>query len=236
MTKSFRTGVTLAAACLVTIAACTNQDITVPNYANPTPEAVTADPIGNIQTRASGVFNLARRNLGWNQDAGLFGREAFNYGTDSRNTTNFLDAPAVDPGGLASGSWTGFFTALRAIHEFVNTVDSVPAGVLSTAQQSAAKGFAHTMEALELSYVLSSRDSLGIPVEIADDPAEITPFVSRDSAYNYISARLDLAKTELESQPPLIQTAVSPLGASRSAVERTSSSRSSRAPSSRLAP
>ena len=200
MTKSFRNGVTLAATtCLVAVVACTGKDLTVPNYANPTPEAVTADPIGNLQTRASGVFNLARRNLGWNQDAGLFGREAFNYGTDSRSTTNYLDAPAVDPGGLAAGSWTGFFTTLRAIHEFVNAVDSVPAGVLTAAQQSAAKGFAHTMEALELSYLLSSRDSLGIPVDIATNPAEITPFVSRDSAYNYISARLDLAKTELEA-------------------------------------
>ncbi|HEY4303196.1 MAG TPA: RagB/SusD family nutrient uptake outer membrane protein [Gemmatimonadaceae bacterium] len=177
--------------------ACGSGDLTVPNYANPTPDAVTADPLTNLQTRAAGVLNLARRNLGWNSDAGIFGREAFSYGTDSRSTTNYLDAPAVDPGGLASGSWTGFFTTLRAIHDFVNAVDSTPAGVLSTAQVSGAKGFAHTMEALELSYVISSRDSLGIPVDIASNAADITPFVTRDSAYNYIAARLDLAKTEL---------------------------------------
>jgi hypothetical protein len=184
---------------VMSIAACGNDDLTVPNYANPTPAAVTSDPLSNLQTRAAGIFNLSRRNLNWNQDAGLFGREAFNYGTDSRSTTNYLDAPAVDPGGLASGSWTGFFVALRAIREFTNAVDSTPAGVLTAAQQSAARGFAHTMEALELSYLISSRDSLGIPVDISANPAEITPFVSRDSAYNYIAARLDLAKTELQA-------------------------------------
>jgi hypothetical protein len=180
----------------VLLLACT-QDLTVPNYSNPTPEAVASDPLGNLQTRANGVLTLARRNLGWNSDAGLFGRESFSYGTDSRSTTSYLDAPAIDPGGLASGSWTGFYTTLRAISEFVGVVDSVPAGVLTTQQQSAARGFAHTMEALQLSYLISSRDSLGIPVQIMSNPADLAPFVSRDSAYNYIIARLDLAKTEL---------------------------------------
>lgn len=189
----------LLAASLLAFAACSQQDLTVPNYANPTPDAVSADPLNNLQTRANGALNLARRNLGWNSDAGLFGRESFSYGTDSRSTTSYLDAPAVDPGGLASGSWTGFYTTLRATAEFIGVADSVPAGVLTTAQQSAAKGFAHTIEALELSLLISSRDSLGIPVQIMPNPADLAPFVSRDSAYNYIIGRLELAKTELQA-------------------------------------
>jgi hypothetical protein len=192
-----RHSVLLAAAC--TLFAGCGKDLTVPNFSNPTPEAVNSDPLSNLQTRTSGVLTLARRNLGWNTDAGLFGRESFNYGTDSRNTTSYLDAPAVDPGGLASGSWTGFYTTLRAISELVGAVDDSPAGVLTTQQQSAVKGFAHTLEALELSYLISSRDSLGIPVEIKTNAADLAPFVSRDSAYNYIVARLELARTELQA-------------------------------------
>jgi hypothetical protein len=188
----------LAASCALGLA-CTNEDLTVPNFGNPTPEAVTSDPLTNVQTRVNGVLNLARRNLGWNSDAGLFGRESFVYGTDSRSTTSYLDAPAIDPGGSASGSWNGFYTTLRAIAAFVATIDSLPAGVLTAQQQSAARGFAHTMEALELSILISSRDSLGIPVEIKANPQEIAPFVSRDSAYNYIIGRLDQAKTELQA-------------------------------------
>lgn len=188
----------LAAICALA-SACVNDELTVPNYNNPTPGAVEADPLSNVQTRANGVLNLARRNLGWNSDAGLFGRESFSYGTDSRSTTSFLDAPAVDPGGLAAGSWTGFYTTLRAIREFVTVVDSLPAGVYTAQQQSAARGFAHTLEALELSLLISSRDSLGIPVEIKADPQELSPFVSRDSAYNYIAGTLELARTELHA-------------------------------------
>src|SRR3954471_5944767 len=145
---------------VIVAAGCSQGDLTVPNYSSPTPGAISSSPLTNLQTRANGIFNLGRRNLGWNSDAGLFGRESFVYGTDSRSTTSYLDAPAVDPGGLASGSWTGFFATLRAIKEFVAVADSAPAGVLSDAQRSAAKGFAHTMEALELSILISSRDSL----------------------------------------------------------------------------
>jgi hypothetical protein len=190
-----RHSVLFAASCLL-IAGCA-KDLTVPNFSNPTPSAVNSDPLSNLQTRTSGVLTLARRNLGWNTDAALFGREAFNYGTDSRSTTSYLDAPAVDPGGLASGSWTGFYTTLRAISELLDAVDTSPTGVLTTQQQSALKGFAHTIEALQLSYLISSRDSLGIPVEIKTNAAELAPFVTRDSAYNYIIARLELGRTEL---------------------------------------
>jgi hypothetical protein len=182
---------------LVGMGACMNGDLTVPNYSNPTPEAVSADPLTNVQTRANGVLNLARRNLGWNSDAGLFGRESFVYGTDSRSTTSYLDAPAVDPGGSASGSWTGFFTTMRAINDFVAVVDSLPTGVFTPQEKAGTKGFAHTLEALELSILISSRDSLGIPVEIKSNAEDIAPFVSRDSAFNYIIGKLDLAKTEL---------------------------------------
>jgi hypothetical protein len=196
MNSPLRAKQSLVIACALLIS-CAQNDLTVPNYSNPTPDAVNSDPLSNVQTRANGVLNLARRNLGWNSDAGLFGRESFVYGTDSRSTTSYLDAPAIDPGGSASGSWTGFFTTLRAISEFVTVVDSLPAGALTPQQVSSAKGFAHTIEALELSLLISSRDSLGIPVEIKANPNDIAPFVTRDSAYNYILARLELAKTEL---------------------------------------
>lgn len=190
----------LAAACLV-LAACNGDRLNVPNFANPTPDALSKDPIGNVQYRANGILDLARRNMtGWVNDAGIFGRESFNYFlTDSRVTINYLDKPTLDPGGIAAGGWTGRYTNLRAIAAFLGTVDSVPSTVFSTQQKSAAKGFAHTLEAMELAYVISSRDSLGAPVEINPNPQTITPFVSRDSVYNYVIGELNLAKAELQA-------------------------------------
>jgi starch-binding outer membrane protein, SusD/RagB family len=189
----------LLTSCLA-LAACGADRLTVPNLNSPTPDALAGDAATNVQTRATGILNLARRNVSWNSDAGMFGRESFNYFlTDSRVTTQFFDKPGIDPAGGAAGSWTGFFTTLRAAFDFVAVVDSLPAGALTAQQRSAAKGFAHTIEAYELSILISSRDSLGIPVEITADPQALAPFVSRDSAYNYIIARLDLAKTELQA-------------------------------------
>lgn len=188
----------VASSCLLGVA-CNSDRLTIPNYANPTPAALASDPVSNVQFRVNGILDLNRRNMtAWINDAGMFGRESFNYFlTDSRVTANYLDKPALDPGGIAAGDWTGRYSNLRAIYSLLGVVDSIPAAVYSTQQKSAAQGFAHTMEALELSYVILSRDSLGAPVQIQADLRALSPFVSRDSVYNYIAGELDRAKTEL---------------------------------------
>src|SRR5687767_2384164 len=86
----------LAAGALL-VAGCESDWLTVPNYANPTPEALSQDVAGDVQYRANGVLDLGRRNItSWVSDAGIFGRESFNYFlSDSRLTTNYLDAPSI---------------------------------------------------------------------------------------------------------------------------------------------
>ncbi len=192
---------TVAATCVALLAACGSDRLTVPNYANPTPGSLAGDPRGDVQYRANGILDLSRRNAtGWINDAGIFGRESFNYFlTDSRVTANYLDRPSLDPGGIAAGGWAGRYANLHAIFDFLGVVDQLPAGVYTAQQKSAAQGFAHTIEALELSYLISSRDSLGIPVQLVADPRTIVPFVSRDSAYRYIVAELDRAQSELQA-------------------------------------
>jgi len=190
----------LALSCLI-LAGCNGDRLTVPNFANPTPDALAEEPTSDVQFRANGILDRSRRNAtSWINASGMFGRESFNYFlSDSRVTTQYLDGPVLDPGSGAAGGWNGPYTTLRTIFDFLAVIDSVPETVFGTEQKAAARGFAHTMEALELSYLISSRDSLGIPVEISADPRVITPFVSRDSAYNYIIGRLELAKTELQA-------------------------------------
>lgn len=188
----------VASSCLLGLA-CNSDRLTIPNYANPTPAALASDPVGNVQFRVNGILDLNRRNmLGWINSVGMFGRESFNYFlTDSRVTANYLDKPAIDPGSGAAGNWTGQYSNLRAIYSLIGVVDSIPMAVFSDQQKSAALGFAHTMNALELSDVVLSRDSLGAPVEVEADLRAVAPFVSRDSVYNYIAGELDMAKTEL---------------------------------------
>jgi hypothetical protein len=86
---------------VIVAAGCSQGDLTVPNYSSPTPGAISSSPLTNLQTRANGIFNLGRRNLGWNSDAGLFGRESFVFGTDTPSTTTYIDEPGDDHAGFA---------------------------------------------------------------------------------------------------------------------------------------
>lgn len=57
------------------------------------------------------------------------------------------------------------------------------AAFLSDAEKNAVYGFANTMRALDLFYVIATRDSIGIPTAIDVVTNAPQPFVSRDSAY-----------------------------------------------------
>ncbi|MDP9277791.1 MAG: RagB/SusD family nutrient uptake outer membrane protein, partial [Gemmatimonadota bacterium] len=68
---------------------------------------------------------------------------------------------------------------------------------LSDAQKKSVSGFAKTIQANEMAYVIMSRDTLGAPTDIPADPNSPAPFVSRDSVYKFISGTLDAAATDL---------------------------------------
>ena len=177
------------------VAACGLDRPTVPNYNNPTPEGLAGDPVGGVQLAANGlVFNLRGQISGWISGAGIMGRESFNYTpTEGRNTTCWLQKMDYACGG-GSAFWNGFYTESRNVYTFINTVQAT-AG-LSAAQKEGALGFAKTFEAYSLAFV-AERGKYGGPTEVAADPLTLTPFVSRDSMYNYVVGRLDQAKTHL---------------------------------------
>ena len=56
-----------------------------------------------------------------------------------------------------------------------------------------------SMQALSLLYLINTRHDLGIPVTMNSDPKVLSPFVSRDSAFNHIVGLLNLAQTELQA-------------------------------------
>ena len=190
----------LAAGTLVLAAACNTDRLVVPNYQNPTPEAIQRDPVAAIPLLATGVLRNDRDNhLGFIGGIGILGREAYNYtSTEGRNTSGWLTSDVNNQASFGGVSnWSAYYTTLRNIKNLLDLVEGVPDATVSPARKNAARGFAHTMEALTLSYLISFRHNLGIPVEMQESPAVLSPFVSRDSVYNYILSRLELAKTEL---------------------------------------
>ncbi len=186
-----------AAGLLIAVSSCTEP--IVPNYNTPTVAAAGADP-SSLQLLATGILSQLRgstQGTGMALSLGIFGREAFNYTpTDGRNTTHYLAAPGgiIDYSGFAVGNFGGTYNNKRNIYNFLAVVLPAP---LTAAQKDAANGFAKTIEALEQLTVVVTRDTIGSVVEVMADPAVLAPFVSLDSAYKWISARLAEADAHL---------------------------------------
>ena len=183
------------------IAGTSCSEPTVPNFNSPTVEAAGADP-SSLQLLATGILSQLRgstHSTGMALSLGILGREAFNYTpTEGRNTTHYLAAPGgvLDPSGFAVGNFGGAYNNQRNIYNFLKVVTAAP---LTQAQKDATSGFAKTIEALELLTIAVTRDTIGAVVQQMEDPSQLAPFVSLDSTYKFISARLDEANAELGS-------------------------------------
>lgn len=188
----------VAAIASVVFGAC-RDDITVPNYNNPTPAGVASDP-NSLQLLANGIaFQLGASAPPYIDDLGTLGRESYQYTpTEGRNFTAYVQNERLDRAGFAGvANWNGRYINLRNIFNLQAAVAAAPASVPAQ-QKSAANGFGTTMEALELYYVIATRDTNGAPVEVSADINFVAPFVSRDSVYRYISAQLEAGAAQLQ--------------------------------------
>ncbi len=182
------------------LAACNSDKLQVPNYNNPTREAIAKDPNG-IQLLATAVMRSERDQLaGFNRDVGIFGREVYNYfQTDGRNVSHYLvgipGPQRLDANGFASGNWAGRYQTMKNVRLLIDAANA--AAGLTPAQKSAVEGYGKTWYALDLFYLIQTRDSIGLPVEIPTDPNTPSAFVSRDSVFKFISGTLDDAKAKL---------------------------------------
>jgi starch-binding outer membrane protein, SusD/RagB family len=185
--------------------ACTDA-LAVPDYNRPTTEGIANDPQG-IQVLATGILERERSlTPGTTQDFGMFGRESYVYfPTDTRSVTGYLvgvpgpgGLKTLDPGGFGTTgtNWTSRFNNMR---NAVNLINAAEGSSLGAASKKATAGFAKTFRGLDVLYVLFSRDTLGMPVDIAPSPQDLSPFVSKDSAGKFASAILDEAKADLQA-------------------------------------
>lgn len=190
----------LVTGALAALAACSTDRLNVPNFQNPTVGAITADPVAALPLLATGVLRDDRGNEpGYVLGLGLLGREAYNYTpNEGRNTSGWLTSDVNNNTSFGGGSlWSGPYFTLRDIYNTSNVVESASSTQFTDAQKNAVRGFLHTTEAYSLLQLVNTRDNLGIVVQINNDPNQLSPFVSRDSAFNYIIAELNKAQTEL---------------------------------------
>ena len=186
-----------AAVALLALFGCNADRLSIPNFN----ESLVDQPADRalLQNAVSGILGEQRVLMaGLVSNVGIFGRESYNYtSSEPRNITLFLATFPLDNSGFTNGQWDGRFRNMR---NAVNVIRQVaPATFINDAEKNAVRGFANTMRALDLFYVIATRDSLGAPTTI--DSLAPTPqaFVNRDSVYRFISATLDQAATQLTS-------------------------------------
>lgn len=182
------------------LSACSADQLNITNPNTPTVASAGSDAQA-LQLQATGVLRRLRDGRGaFISSTGRFGRENYIYTpAEGRNTSAYLigiaGANRLDPTGFAIENWQTQYQNLR---DLFNLKAAIAGNAALTAEQKAAgQGFAKTLEALELLYVISTRDTLGAVVEIRQNASEIAPFVSRDSVYKYILNTLDEANTNL---------------------------------------
>lgn len=197
MQKGLLLGLASAA---VFMTACSVDRLTLPNENTATQDAASG-AAGALQLQVTGIYRQLRGGIGGYVTAlARFGREGYVYSpNEGRNTSHYLiglpEEDRLDPSGFAVGVWAGPYGNLRDIYVTRKAVDLQT--LLPPEQITAAHGALRTIEALELLYVIATRDSLGAVVDILEEPQDLAPFVSRDSVYNYILNTLDEAHAQL---------------------------------------
>jgi hypothetical protein len=196
---------TLTATLALGALACNADRLNIPQYNAPTIAGANADPVGVVRLLATGILLTDRNNYaGFIEDVGVFGRESYDYfPTDARTVSHYLigqpgpgGTRLLDPTGFASGNWNQWYNNIKNESNLLAVVENAN---LTNEQKAGTRGFARTFRALDLYYLIVTRDSLGVPVSIPDDPTVPAPWQSRDQVWNNISALLDSAKADLQS-------------------------------------
>lgn len=192
-TRSLR----VAAAGLALLAACNSLDVTDPN--NPGLESLRSAPTrAGVLNATSGILIGARVGIAaLDNQLGIFGRESYLLSSDDpRVVTELLIGP-LQSGGFGGGHWAARYTNIRNANIVLDAVDKVTN--LSDAEKAGIKGFARTMQALDLLQVIQTRDTFGAPIDVNLDPsAPPAPVAAKADVYARIVSLLNTAQSDLQ--------------------------------------
>ena len=199
LARSFAT-VAFGGGVLLTLSACKADEVL--NANQPSQTAIDADVRSAVQIRASGVLALQRAlAAGFVSDVGILGRESLNYtGTEARNTTEYLRPAALTNASFLSGStWAARYRSMASLRDLAMLADRETGNTLTPAERSAVKGFVNTLWALDMYYVIATRDTIGAPTQLVMARDSAAPFQRRDSVYRFVLGKLDEGRTQLQA-------------------------------------
>jgi starch-binding outer membrane protein, SusD/RagB family len=190
--------VALALAGMLSLAGC---DLEVANLNNPGLDELEDEPTpSKVASACTGLLIGTRAGtaaaIGYVSQLGILGRESYNFdAADPRNVGEML-AGQLSPASPYGGAfWGGPYTNIRLANITLAAAAQVPE--FTPEEQTAIKGYIHTIQALDLWRVITTRDTIGAVIDTDRPIDELGEIVPKDEVYTYIADLLDTAADEL---------------------------------------
>src|ERR1043165_957649 len=188
----------LGLAAAATLSGCASKlDITNPN--TPSQGTAALNPRDASIRLIVGVLATYRgARAGSINSFGSYGRDTYNMTPqDGRSITGPYRDWAQNNAFTAGSEWAGRYGNYRNIYEVSKLIANTPDGPITPEEKKGAFGVLKTFLALEMLHIIEARGAIGAVVDMTDDPTAVLPFVSEDSVYKWITAKLDEANTDL---------------------------------------
>ena len=200
MTRTLR--ISTAVLGMLTLGGCNALDVADLNNpgldeleVNPTPDRVNTAATGLLIGLRTGI---AEPN-GWIALLGALGREGFNLNTNSdpRYVAEMVLGP-LDPGGFGANFWAPRYANIRNSLIVLHATDLV--SNLTDAEKEGLRGFAKTIQAIELLEVIVTRDDNGAVIDVDRPPTgEPGAIATKTEVYARIAQLLDEGRTHLQN-------------------------------------
>jgi len=192
----------LIGAALIGSLALAGCDLDVGDLNNPGIDELEDNPTRvTVGAACTGLLIGTRGNYsaanGFVVQLGILGREAFNFDAADPRYVGELLTTALNPGSPFGGNfWAIQYANIRLSNIILHAVDNV--ADYSDEERSAIRGFAKTIQALDLLNVEVTHDTNGIVIDTDREiDAELAPLVDPPEAYTFIAGLLDDGAADL---------------------------------------
>lgn len=190
-------------ACLAAVAGMAGcaSDLQITNPNTPSVESSSQNPRAASIRLIGGVIATYRgARAGGINAMGSYGRETYNMTPqDGRSVTGPFRDWAQNNAFTSGTYWGGPYGNYRNIYAAVSLINGTPDGPITPEEKQGALGVLNTFLAIEMLNVIEARGAIGAVVDMTEDINAVLPFVSEDSTYRWITAKLDEAKSQLDA-------------------------------------
>ena len=116
--------------------------------------------------------------------------------SESRFETELLEG-SPSPGGFIARGFSSYYVVVRAENNLLAALPNATSDI-TEGEKASISGLVRTLKANDLYRVLETRDTLGIPVDVAD-ASTLAPILCKPSALAALSALLDSAYADLQA-------------------------------------